>query len=107
MKMMMDVTEYVELPGIPSTLAAFAEAVYLAKGIYRTAPIEFVVPTTVLRDLLRGVDEYGRTAASIAQGGLVSIADIALVQTDKDVPVRLVFARETHAVLPRVGGQND
>lgn len=100
MRLMMDVTEYVELPGIEPTLHAFTEAVYLAKGVFTKAPTEFVVPTLMLRDLLRTVDDYGQAAASIAPGGLVSIAGVPLVQTDKDVPVRLVFSRETMATRP-------
>lgn len=100
MKMMMDVVEYVELPGIPPTLHAFTEAVYLARGVFPRKPVEFVVPTPVFRDLLRVIDSYGRTALNIDSNGETSVAGVTITRTDKDVPVRLVFARESLVVAP-------
>ena len=96
MKMMMEVTEYVELPGIDATRAAFAEALYLAKGIYGTNATEWRIPRVIVRALMSTFDPDARMAhATFTGDGQLTIVDVPITVTYEEEYVRLVFRTET------------
>lgn len=95
MRLMMAVTEYVELPGILPTLHAFTEALYLAKGVYGTDPVEWRVPRSVFRDLLRNRTDHGGPAVALDAYSQYRIVDVPIDVTHEEEHVRLVFKKET------------
>lgn len=94
MRLMMDVTEYVELPGILPTLHAFTEALYLAKGVYGTNPVEWRVPRSVFRNLLRDRTGHG-PAVTLDSYSQYRIVGVPINVTHEEEHVRLVFKKET------------
>lgn len=99
MKMMMEVTEYVELPGILTTWAAFAEALYLARGVFKTDAIEWRVPSAVARELMRVVyTQYPATTAQISADGVLRVMGLPVAVVQQAEHVRLIFKTETLGV---------
>ncbi len=96
MRMMMEVTEYVELPNIAPTRAAFAEALYLAQGVFGVDAVEWGLPSLVFNRLLRITDE-GLPLLRLVDN-TYQLVGLPLALMYQQEHVRLVFKTETLGV---------